>query len=113
MTRAGTRNIFFFLLGLKLKLKFSLRLRISQIEGSRHTLGIWHLCRPWGGEFDHYTYGVGNLNSNLDFVLHVPVSEHGLINYGGLIITEAADMRSKMANLRILKEKIATLRQLG
>ncbi len=38
---------------------------------------------PEGGEFEHYTYGVGNLNSNLDSVLRVPVSERGLINHGG------------------------------
>ena len=38
---------------------------------------------PGGGEFDHYTYGVGNLNCNLDFVLCVPVSDRGLINHGG------------------------------
>ena len=41
------------------------------------------LVVPGGGEFDHYTYGVGNLSSNLDLVLHVPVSERGLINHGG------------------------------
>ena len=38
---------------------------------------------PWGGEFDHYTYGVGNLNFNLDFVLRVPVNDRALINHGG------------------------------
>ena len=38
---------------------------------------------PGGREFDHYTYGVGNLNSYLDFVLHVLVSKRGLINRGG------------------------------
>ena len=37
---------------------------------------------PGGGKFDHYTYGVRNLNSNLDFMLRVAVSEHGLINHG-------------------------------
>ena len=38
---------------------------------------------PGGGEFDHYTYEVGNLNSNLDFVQRVPVSKRELINHGG------------------------------
>ena len=38
---------------------------------------------PKGWEFDPYTYGVGNLNSNLDFVLRVPVIEQGLINQDG------------------------------
>ena len=41
------------------------------------------LVVPGGGAFDHYTYGVGNLSSILDFVLRVPVSERGLINHGG------------------------------
>ncbi len=39
---------------------------------------------PGSGEFDHNAYGVGNyLNSNLDFVLRVPVNERGSINHGG------------------------------
>ena len=36
---------------------------------------------PGGGGFDHYTYGLGNLSSNVDFVLRVQVSEQGLINH--------------------------------
>ena len=48
-----------------------------------YTSGIWRLYFPVGGEFEPYTYGVGNLNFNLDFMLHVLVMECGLINHGG------------------------------
>ena len=41
---------------------------------------------PGGGECDPYTYGVGNLNWNLDFVLRVAVIERGLINHGDTVL---------------------------
>ena len=60
---------------------------VRQIEGSTSPWGIpqafdaidFHGC----GEFSSYTYGVGNLNSNLDFVRSVLVVECGLKNHGG------------------------------
>ena len=61
------------------------------------TPGIRSLCLQgggWGeGIWSLYTYGVGNLNSGLDFLLHVPVIECGFM------------AEAKM--VRILHEKIA------
>ena len=44
---------------------------------------------PGGGEFNPHTNGVGNFNSNLDFVLHMP----------------EANVRSQMASLKYFKRK--------
>ena len=51
-------------------------------------------------EFDPYTYGVGNLNANLDSVLRVPVIERG-VDKSWRRPTCAPKWRA----LRILKEK--------
>ena len=46
-----------------------------------HTPGISRL--PGGGAFHHYSYGVGNLITSLDFMLRVALIPRGVINLAG------------------------------